>query len=78
MCVHRNVVIMLGVASSLRALHHQHNNKRVWMNIGGVKRKLVKKTGGHATKVVQLKIYKPLRPSISGSVNEKFCHIENE
>lgn len=47
------------------------------MNVGGVERK-VSKTGGHATEVVQLKVYRPLRPSISGSVNEKVCHIEKE
>lgn len=47
------------------------------MDIGGVKRN-VSKEEGHATEVVQLKVYRPLRPSISGSVNEKFCHIENE
>lgn len=47
------------------------------MNIGRVKRK-VSKEEGHATEMGQLKVYRPLRPSISGSVNEKFSHIENE
>lgn len=47
------------------------------MDIGGLERN-VSKEGGHATEVVQLKVYRPLRPSISGSVDEKCCHIENE
>lgn len=31
-----------GTAGSLRALHYQHNNRRVWMDIGGVERKVSK------------------------------------
>lgn len=57
--------------------YDQHIHRRMWMDSGGVKRN-VSKEGGHATEVVQLKVYRPLRPSISGSVDEKCCHIENE
>lgn len=32
------------------------------------------KEEGHATQVIQLKVYRPARPVISASVNEKFYH----
>lgn len=68
-----------GVAdwSESSGYYDQHNHRRMWMDIGGVERN-VSKEGGHATEGVQLKVYRPLRPSISGSVDEKCCHIENE
>lgn len=43
---------------------------------GGVKGELVKEEG-HATQVIQFKVYRPWRPEISASVNEKFYHNVN-
>lgn len=40
----------------------------------GVKRGGVSQEEGHATQVIQLKVYRPARPEISASVNEKFYH----
>lgn len=48
------------------------------MNSGEVKKGGVSQEEGHATEVIQLKVYRPLRPDISASVNEKFCHNVNE
>lgn len=53
------------------------NNRWMWMNIVEVKRS-VSQEKGHATEAIQLKVYRPFRPSISASVNEKFCHVENK
>lgn len=48
------------------------------MGVGWGWRKGVSQEEGHATEVIQLKVYRPLRPLISASVNEKFCHNVND
>lgn len=48
------------------------------MNSGEVNTGGVSQEEGHATEVIQLKVYRPLCPDISASVNEKLCHNVNE
>lgn len=48
------------------------------MSSGEVNKGGVSQEEGHATEVIQLKVYRPLCPDTSASVNEKFCHNVNE